>query len=52
MRNIVIRKMVVSAFALLGVLLAGGGLNSVQAQGSEDRAIGQAQRAVRQRIGP
>jgi hypothetical protein len=50
MRNIVIRKMVVSAFALLGVLLAGGGLNSVQAQGSEDRAIGQAQRAVRQRI--
>jgi hypothetical protein len=42
--------MVQSVLALLAVILAGGGLSTVLAQGSEDRAIGQAQRAVRQRI--
>jgi hypothetical protein len=50
MKNIVVRNMVLSAFALFGVLLSGVGLSTVMAQGSEDRAIDQAQRAVRQRI--
>jgi hypothetical protein len=50
MKNIVVRNMVLSAFALLAVILAGGSLSTVQAQGSGDRAIDQAQRAVRQRI--
>jgi hypothetical protein len=50
MKNIVVRNMVLSAFALIGVLLAGVGLSTVPAQGSADRAIDQAQRAVRQRI--
>jgi hypothetical protein len=50
MKNVVIRNMVLPAFAVLGVLLSGGSLNTVLAQSSEDRAIGQAQRAVRQRI--
>jgi hypothetical protein len=42
--------MVLSAFALLAVILAGGSLSTVLAQGSGDRAIDPAQRAVRQRI--
>ena len=54
MKNIVVRNTVLSGIALLGVLLAGGSLSAVLAQGSlgqdSDRAIGQAQRAVRQRI--
>jgi Ricin-type beta-trefoil lectin domain-like len=50
MKNIVVRNIVLSAFALLAVILVGGGLSTVFAQGSEDRAIDQAQRAVRQRI--
>ena len=50
MKNIVVRNMVLSAFALLAVILAGGSLSTVLAQGSGDRAIDQAQRAVRQRI--
>ena len=50
MKNIVVRNMVLSAFALLAVILAGGSLSTALAQGSGDRAIDQAQRAVRQRI--
>jgi hypothetical protein len=50
LKNIVVRNMVLSAFALLAVTLAGGSLSTVLAQGSGDRAIDQAQRAVRQRI--
>ena len=50
MKNIRVRSMVLSAFALLAVMLAGGSLSTVLAQGSQDRAIDQAQRAVRQRI--
>jgi hypothetical protein len=50
MKNIVVQKMVLSAFALLAVVLAGGVGSTVLAQGSGDRAIDQAQRAVRQRI--
>ena len=50
MKNIVVRNMVLSAFALLSVVLASGNLSTVLAQGSGDRAIDQAQRAVRQRI--
>lgn len=50
MKNIVVRNMVLSAVALLAVMLAGGSRGTVLAQGSEDRAIDQAQRAVRQRI--
>ena len=50
MKNIRVPNMVLSAFALLAVILAGGSLSTVQAQGSQDRAIDQAQRAVRQRI--
>ncbi|MEK6323285.1 MAG: RICIN domain-containing protein [Acidobacteriota bacterium] len=50
MKNIVVRNMVLSAFALLAVILAGGSLSTVLAQDSDDRAIDQAQRAVRQRI--
>jgi len=50
MKNIVVRNMVLSAFALLAVILTGGSLSTVLAQRSEDRAIDQAQRAVRQRI--
>jgi hypothetical protein len=50
MKNIVVRNMVLSAFALLAVILVGGSLSTVLAQGSGDRAIDQAQRAVRQRI--
>ncbi|MEK6300565.1 MAG: RICIN domain-containing protein [Acidobacteriota bacterium] len=47
----IVRKMLLPAFALLAVVLAGGSLSAVLAQqGSEDRAIDQAQRAVRQRI--
>jgi len=42
--------MVLSAFALLAVILAGASLSTIQAQGSGDRTIDQAQRAVRQRI--
>lgn len=49
MKNIVIRNVVLSAVALIAVILAGGSL-SVLAQGSGNRAIDQAQRAVRQRI--
>jgi hypothetical protein len=50
MKNIRVSNMVLSAFALLAVILAGGSVSTVQAQGSQDRAIDQAQRAVRQRI--
>jgi ricin-type beta-trefoil lectin protein len=50
MKNIRVRNMVLLAFALLAVILAGGSMSTVQAQGSQDRAIDQAQRAVRQRI--
>jgi hypothetical protein len=50
MKNIVVRNMVLSAFALLAVILAGGSLSTILAQGSGDREIDQAQRAVRQRI--
>jgi hypothetical protein len=50
MKNIVARNMVLSAFALLAVIVAGGSQSTVLAQGSGDRAIGQAQRAVKQRI--
>ena len=50
MKNIRVRNMVLSAFALLAVILAGGSLSTVLAQDSQDRAIDQAQRAVRQRI--
>jgi hypothetical protein len=50
MKSIRVPNMVLSGFALLAVLLAGGGLSPVEAQGSQDRAIDQAQRAVRQRI--
>jgi hypothetical protein len=50
MKNIRVPNIVLSAFALLAVILAGGSLSTVQAQGSQDRAIDQAQRAVRQRI--
>jgi hypothetical protein len=42
--------MVLPAFAVLAAILAGGSLSTISAQGSEDRAIGEAQRAVRQRI--
>jgi Ricin-type beta-trefoil lectin domain-like len=50
MKNIRVPNMVLSAFALLAVILAGGSLSTVLAQDSQDRAIDQAQRAVRQRI--
>lgn len=50
MKNIVIRKTFLAGLALLAVILVGGSLSTALAQGSEDRAIGQAQRAVRQRI--
>jgi len=50
MKKIRVPNIVLSAFALLAVMLAGGSLSTVQAQGSQDRAIDQAQRAVRQRI--
>lgn len=50
MKNIVIRNMALSAFALVAIILAGGSLSAVLAQGSEDRTVDQAQRAVRQRI--
>ena len=50
MKTIVVRNIVLSAFVSLVVILAGGTLSTVLAQGSEDRAIEQAQRAVRQRI--
>src|SRR6266542_6558676 len=39
-----------AAFALLALILASGSLSSVLAQGSGDRAIDQAQRAVREQI--
>jgi hypothetical protein len=39
-----------AVFALLAVILASGGLSRVLAQGSGDRAIDQAQGAVRERI--
>lgn len=42
--------MLLSAFGLLAVILAGGSLTTVPAQGSGNQAIEQAQRAVRQRI--
>ena len=49
--NTIVRKMLLPAFAALGVLLAGGSLSTASAQqSSEDRVIDQAQRAVRQRI--
>jgi ricin-type beta-trefoil lectin protein len=50
MRNNVIRNVVLSAFALLAVIVAGGSLTAVMAQDFGNRAIDQAQRAVRQRI--
>lgn len=54
MKNIVSRSTVLSGITVLGVLLAGGSLSTVLGQGSEgqgsDRAINQAQQAVRQRI--
>jgi hypothetical protein len=50
MKNIVVRSVVLSAFALLAVVLGGGTLSAVLAQNSGDRTIDQAQRAVRQRI--
>jgi Ricin-type beta-trefoil lectin domain-like len=49
MKNIVKRNTFLG-FSLFAVIVAGGSLNTVLAQGSEDRTIGQAQRAVRQRI--
>ena len=48
-KTIVVRNIVLPAFALLAVILAGG-LSTVLAQGPGYRAIDQAQRAVRQRI--
>jgi ricin-type beta-trefoil lectin protein len=55
MKNIVVcalmsRNTFLTAFTLLAVILASGNLSTVLAQDSDDRAIGQAQRAVRQRI--
>lgn len=50
MKNIVVRNMVLLALALFAVILACGSLSTVFAQGSEEWAVGQAQRAVRQRI--
>jgi len=49
MKNIAIRSLVLSAF-VLPVVLAAGSASTVLAQGSGDRAIDQAQSAVRQRI--
>jgi hypothetical protein len=49
-RTLVNRNTFLTAFTLLAVILAGGNLSTVLAQDSDDRAIGQAQRAVRQRI--
>lgn len=45
-----VRNMFLVGFTLLAVCLAGGNLRTVSAQGTDDRAISQAQRAVRQRI--
>lgn len=50
MKNIVVRNTFLGGFTLLAVILAGGSLSTVLAQGLEDRVIAQAQRAVRQRI--
>ena len=50
MKKIRVPNIVLSAFALLAVILAAGSLSTVHAQGSQERAIDQAQRAVRQRI--
>jgi hypothetical protein len=44
------RIMVLHVFALLVVIVGSGSLSTALAQGSGDRAIDQAQRAVRQRI--
>ena len=49
-RTLVNRNTFLAAFSLLAVILTSGSLNTVLAQGSEYRAIDQAQRAVRQRI--
>jgi Ricin-type beta-trefoil lectin domain-like len=49
-RTLVNRNTFMAAFTLLAVILPGGSLSTVLAQGSEYRPIDQAQRAVRQRI--
>jgi len=49
LKKIVVRKTFTAGLALVAVFLLGG-LTSVLAQGSDNRAIDQAQRAVRQRI--
>jgi hypothetical protein len=48
--TLVNRNTFFAAFTLLTVILASGGLSSALAQGSGDRAIDQAQQAVRERI--
>jgi Protein of unknown function (DUF3011) len=48
--TLVNRNTFFAAFALLALILASGGLSRVLAQGWGDRAIDQAQRAVRERI--
>jgi hypothetical protein len=49
-RTLVKRKALLTAFTLVAIILASASLSRVLAQGSEDRAIAQAQRAVRERI--
>jgi hypothetical protein len=49
-KNSSFRDIVLSALALFAVTLASGSSSTVNAQGWEDRAVGQAQHAVRQRI--
>jgi len=49
-RTLLNRNTFLAVFTLLAVILASGTLSTVLAQGSEYRAIDQAQRAVRQRI--
>ncbi len=48
--TLVKRNTFFAAFTLLALILASGSLSSALAQGSGDRAINQAQRAVRERI--
>jgi len=50
MKNILVRNTIISSFALLVTILACGSPTAVLAQSSDDRAIDQAQRAVRLRI--
>jgi hypothetical protein len=49
LKNILVRNAFTAGFGLIAVFLLGG-LTSALAQGSDNRAIDQAQRAVRQRI--